>query len=276
MHPYFDPAGLRPGDVLLMKGCGAVSDLIAWFGDSTYSHAAVMVDGGCFVEAALPSARVVALTDRLAQVDEYDFIDACRPCRADGTPLREADRAALVAAARGLVGVSYPLDALLQMAVFAALRNRIPAHAGLRGLLRTMIDHALRFDPQHMVCSELVYCAFREAGLAPALITSAQLDLPLPAVDPAALLEEWRAARGRAGAAAEAAHPAKAEASEEELEDLLHRFRARRGSYPRLLQAQPGTSGLVPVPVPNPADVLPVDLETSPQLRRLGRLPMAR
>jgi hypothetical protein len=262
---WIDPTTLRSGDVLLMRGLGPVSDLIAWFGDSTYSHAALMVDPQTLVEAALPTSRTVPLRTRLAQTDAYAFIDAYRPTRADGIPLTEADRQAIGRAGLALTGIAYPLDGLLQMAMIAALRNRIPADAGLRGLLRMLIDHLLRFDPGHLVCSELVYTALRDAGLPPALIISAELDLPLPPIDLVALIEEWRAAH--AHTLPTAATPASS--SETETAATFAQLRTARGF------SAPTPLGMPPVSNPNPADVLPVDLETSPQLRRLGRLPLA-
>lgn len=266
----FAPSQLRPGDVLLMRGHGPVSDLIAWFGDSIYSHAALMVDTDHLVEAALPTSRLVPLQTRLTQGKDYAFIDVFRPTRPDGTPLSDAERQAIAAAGRGLIGVAYPLDALLQLALVATLRNRIPADARLRWWLRMLIDELLTDDPQQMVCSELVYTALRTAGLAPALIVSAQLDLPLPAIDLGSLIEEWREARGRR-------HPATLAApSPTEMLDAD----GLAASFQTLKQARHGTPpglralGMPGLPTVNPADVLPVDLETSPQLRRAGRLPL--
>ncbi|WP_240125426.1 hypothetical protein [Thermomonas alba] len=264
---WVDPATLRAGDVLLMRGLGPVSDLIAWFGDSTYSHAALMVDAQTLVEAALPTSRTVLLQTRLAQADAYAFIDVYRPTRADGTPLRDADRQAIARAGGALTGVAYPLDGLLQLAVVAALRNRIPADAGLRWLLRMLIDHLLTFDPTHMVCSELVYTALRDAGLPPTLIVSAQLDLPLPPIDVPALIEEWRAAHAHAHTLTLDA--ASAPIGADETAAAFARLRAARGLQPMQ------SLGMSSLPAPNPANVLPVDLETSPQLRRLGRLALA-
>lgn len=264
MIPYFDPAGLRAGDVLLMKGIGPVSDLIAWFGDSTYSHAAIMVEDGYFVEAAAPVSRKVRLADRLQQGQYYDFIDALRPTRGGGEPLDAPQREAIAVSAAGNLDVPYPLNALFQMAIFAGLRNRIPANAALRWLLREIIDHLMANNPSHMVCSELVFRSLKGADLAPALVVSAQLDLPMPHIDIAELIREWEQASGRKAALAAAAPEA---VGENELGGIYAGLRASRSAPVREL-------GMPPVIDPNPADVLPVDLETSPQLRRLGRLPL--
>lgn len=269
MTPFVDPATLRPGDVLLMRGIGPVSDLIAWFGDSTYSHAAVMVDGDSFVEAAAPVSRRVQLAKRLGQGAYYDFIDVWRPTRGNGMPLDDSARTAIAEGATACLDVPYPLDALLQMAVFATLRNRIPADAGVRWLLRELIERLIADDPSHMVCSELVYRAFLAADLPPALIVSAQLDLPFPKIDVAELIREWREASGKTHAALAAPSPETMMlASEDALAESFARLRATRTTASAVL-------GMPPVLRPSPRDVMPVDLETSPQLRRLGRLPLA-
>ncbi|TDK31008.1 hypothetical protein [Luteimonas terrae] len=264
MTPFLDPAALRAGDILLMRGIGPVSELIAWFGDSTYSHAAVMIDDAHFVEAAAPVSRRVALADRLTQGAYYDFIDVLRPTGTDGEPLDDTQRSAIASDALGCLDVPYPLDALLQMAVFATLRNRIPADAGVRWLLRMLVEHLIADDPSHMVCSELVYRACLAADLPPAVVVSARLDLPFPAIDIAELIREWREAQGKThGALALPAPAATGIASEEDLTEAFARLRA---PMPAL--------GMPPVVRPVPRDVMPVDLEASPQLRRLGRLPL--
>lgn len=269
MTPCVDPATLRPGDVLLMRGIGPVSDLIAWCGDSTYSHCAVMVDGTTFVEAATPVSRRVALADRLTQGAYYDFIDVLRPTRASGEPLDDTERAAIAQGAIDCLDVPYPMDALLQLAVFATLRNRIPADAGVRWLLRQLVEHLIANDPAQMVCSELVYRACLAADLPPAVIVSAQLDLPFPKIDVAELIREWRDASGKTSATLAAPTPdTTSVASEDALVESFARLRATRTTTVAAL-------GMPPVRRPVPRDVLPVDLETSPQLRRLGRLPLA-
>ena len=281
MSPYFNPADLRAGDVLLMRGIGPISDLIAWFGDSIYSHAAIMVDSEHFVEAAPPRSRKVRLAERLRQVDHYDFIEALRPTRSGGQPLEPSQREALAAAAMANLDVEYPLDAMLQMAVFAALRQRIPASGLMRGLLRAIIDHLTVDKPQHMMCSELVYRALHTAKLAPALVVSAQLDLPMPAIDLELLWRMWRQARGKP-VGLRAAEP-DAIATEVELEQSFQRLRAHREMLAAAPTRHADLAGaevestrlrMPPVLNPKPSNVLPVDLETSPQLRRLGRLPL--
>lgn len=275
MAMWIDPAQVRPGDVLLMKGISAISDLIAWFGDSTYSHAALMIDGGDFVEAAPPASRRVALSVRLQQVDHYEFIDVYRPTQASGRPLDAAQREALAKAGAGLVDVQYPLDEMLQMAVFAGLRNRVPADKEMRWLLLLILNYLVTHDPKHMMCSELVYDGMRQAEQAPALIVSAQLDLPFPNVDIVQLIKEWLSARGtpkrELAALGEGAVP---DVGEEELATLFRTLQEQRKDHVLTRTLDQAALGMPPVLNANPRNVLPVDLETSPQLRRVGRLPL--
>jgi hypothetical protein len=275
MPRFIDPKDVRPGDVLLMKGISAISDLIAWFGDSTYSHAALMVDGGAFVEAAPPVSRRVALSARLQQGAHYEFIDVYRPTQASGQPLQPVQRDALAKAGGALVGVGYPLDDMLQMGVFAGLRNRLPADAWLRWLLLQVLNELVTQNPKHMMCSELVYYGMREATLAPALIVSAQMDLPMPSIDVAQLIKEWLATRGKSVAAAVTAGTV-TEVSDAQLQAMFEALQSQRTeAEPARALAAPAL-GMPPVLNANPKNVLPVDLETSPQLRRVGRLALTR
>lgn len=283
MSQAVDRKSLRPGDVLLMRGDSEISDLVAWFGDSIYSHAAILVDRGELVEAAPPQSRIRTLEERLHEVQHYFFIDAWRPARRNGQPLADADRGAIVDAARALVATPYPVDAFVQMAVFAALRNRVPADRRARELLRAILDHVLKKDPNQVTCSELVYRALASANqhgatdVEPPLIVSATLDTPFPSVNVAKLWEEWNRIRPRAsdGTGVPAfvsiedstAHP---DDDEAQLTSLLADFESLRSAR-----------GLAPFytpdnkPRPNPRNVLPVDLESSPSIRFLGRLKLS-
>lgn len=264
MKPYIDTTELRAGDILLMRGRSSLSDLIAWFGDSVYSHAAVMCSDTHFVEAAMPRSRMVALDERLRQTDAYHFIEVFRPTADDGNPLDEVQRERLARAASQQVGVDYPVDMLVQLAAVAVVRDRIPEDGCLRWLLRELVDHLICFDPEHMVCSELVYQAMRQAELAPTIVVAARLDQPFPDVDVRELVREWLEARG-AGSMGQGQALMPEPVNEEELVGAYHRLRQER-------RFVAGGFSPHPVPDPNPATILPVDLSTSPQVRRLGRL----
>ena len=217
----------------------------------------------------------------------YDFVDAFRPTRHDGTPTRPADRTAAVVSAQTLLEVPYALDGLLQMAVFAALRDRVPTHAGVRWIIRVLIDHLVEDDPSQMVCSELVYRALDGATTAPEhllrpkVIVSAMLDAPFPTVDWIELWQEFEQARRSSVALAGRVAPvvpAASTASPDALESPTVSDPELLQCYARLRDTRAARApGLLSAPVdpnPNPKLVMPVDLETSPSLRRLGRLPL--
>lgn len=292
MNPAIDPATLLPGDVLLMKGIGPVSDLIAWFGDSTYSHAAIVVDGGDLIEAAAPVSRRAGIAGRLTQGAFYDFIDAWRPTRADGYVLSASDRAAAAASATALLDIAFPLDAMVQMAIVAALRDRLPIDPTAKRIIRAVIDHVLEDEPDHTICSELVFRALRDAAatpdaaLAPAVIIAAPLDLPFPRIDWVALWQEWEETRRRRPALPDLAVAAARAGAGDTDEDsaLKQRFaalrtarglRSRSGALAAMREPRGSPTRVVVEPDPDPRNVLPIDLETSVSLRLLGRLPLS-
>jgi hypothetical protein len=91
------PTLLQPGDVLLMMGRCQLSKLIAWASDSKYSHAALMLDDGQLVEAALSGSHIAPLAGHLLKFDDYAHIDAFRSVAVCG----EADRLALITQTAG-------------------------------------------------------------------------------------------------------------------------------------------------------------------------------
>lgn len=299
---------LQVGDVLLMLGHGELSKLIAWCGDSIYSHAAIVADNAELIEAAAPSARRYTLAKRLADTAEYYFIDAFRPLAQDGRAFTDADRAAVLAHAHSLLGVPFPVDRLATLGVLVAVRGKWPQHWLARLLVREALDHLVRNDPSHMVCSELVYrslaeCAVQPRGrLAPRIVLAATTHEPFPVVDWKALWDEvWpllHPARhtALAGVAAQvpalnatqmpeiATHP-DLHVDDDELQRSLAAARTMLGIDPTLpvtasdngarlqeaVAAAPGTD----LPNPNPKLVTPLDLAVTPSHSVLGRLMQA-
>lgn len=288
--PIRDAAELQPGDVLLMLSRGELSKLIAWFGDSIYSHSALVADRGDLIEAAAHGARRYPLAQRLADTAEVHFIDAFRPLAHDGSALTEADRGLVTAHAQSLLGVPYPLDSLAMLGVIIAVRGKaFPSHPMARLLIREALDHLVRDNPSHMVCSELVYRSFSECGatpegrLAPRIVPSATSGTPFPEVDWKALLEELRALRHPARLASAHAFdvelPAAAAVADETLATSLAAARAHLGIAPGLLtQEMPSVAvadahrnaGTV-----NPKLVTPLDLAHTPSHITLGRVMQA-
>jgi hypothetical protein len=300
---------LQPGDVLLMLGHGELSKMIAWCGDSLYSHAAIVADQGDLIEAAGSGVRRYPLARRVADTGEYFFIDALRPLARDGSAFTDLDRAAVLAHAQSLLGVPYPLDSLATLGVLVAVRGKWPQHWLARLLVREALDHLVRDDPSHMVCSEVVYRALAECDvqprgrLAPLIVLEAPTHAPFPQVDWVALWREvWpllhpqrQAALADVATHAEAATSGREPApmppaptlqvGDDDLQRSLMAARAALGiRAPLPLQA--GDAGALsheavaappptPIPDPNPKLVTPLDLATTPSHHVIGRLMQA-
>lgn len=298
-----DPDALQVADVLLMMGVAPLSQLIAWCGDSIYSHAALVADGGDLIEASAQGVRRYPLARRLADRAEYRFVDAFRPLARDGSTLQDDDRARVLAHAKSLLGTPYPLDSLATLGVLVAVRGKLPSHWLARLVVREALDHLVRDDPSHMVCSEMVYRAFAECDaqprgrLAPTIVLEPRGTAPFPKIDWKALWEEvWpllrpgrQAALGevapraaRAGGTADAAPLLAAAVPDDGLEDSLAQARAALGvAGAQVAAAQRLRSALgdaaqpappIPIPDPNPKLVTPLDLAATPSHKAVGRL----
>lgn len=307
----FAPDRLATGDVLLMLGHGPLSALISWCGDSIYSHAALVADGGDLIEAAASGIRRYPLAKRLVDKDNYFFIDAFRPLANDRARLDDADRASVLRHAQSLLGIPYPLDKLATLGVILAVRGKWPEHPLARLVVREALDHLVRDDPSHMVCSEAVYRCFAQcdavpAGrLAPEIVLQARGTAPFPDIDWKALWDEvWplirpqrRAALATIDDGLRGANARQADkgvvgtdiggVSDAELAQRAAVVRARLGvpatpTLPRsadddgsLLREARDLQPLDPVPHPNPKLVSPLDLASTPCHVVLGRLMQA-
>lgn len=295
---------LLPGDVLLMLGHGEISKLIAWCGDSIYSHAAIVADNGDLIEAAAAGVRRYPLAKRFADTKEYFFIDGFRPLAQDGSSLSDADRAAVLQHAQSLLGVPYPLDALATLGVLVSVRQKWPQHWLARLVVREALDHLVKDDPSHMMCSEVVYRSLAECKvvpqgrLAPRIVLAQPTHEPFPHVDWKALWDEvWpllhpsrqaalaeTSAHIRTQQAAQLAATAATAAptvSDEELASRAHEARVKLGLEPATTANDDGTilheaaaerDPAIPVPNPNPKLVTPLDLAVTPSHTVIGRL----
>lgn len=293
------PHDLEPGDVLLHMGRGELSKLIAWVGDSAYSHAAVVYDDTQLMEAAASGVRYAPLQQRITMVQNFVYIDVFRPSRLQ-KPDRDAMLALLRKALSPYLGVPYPMTSLFVLGIVCAVRNKIPGSRDLRRILRMALDLVIDNDAHKVVCSELVYRGFDEAATDPAhalrlpVITRSRQHTPLPDIDLLALAHECLEDMQRAGQkptlASEIAllakpmhgmHELVAAAvdgldEDEDLSDRLAQAREQLGiqSSERVLlsASAAATSFALPDPTPNPKTVLPADLEFSPGLLKVGRL----
>ncbi|WP_114238420.1 hypothetical protein [Dyella sp. C9] len=288
------PQDLAPGDVLLHMGRGELSRLIAWVGDSAYSHAAVVCAGGELIEAAASGVRHASLAARTTMLENFHYIDAYRPSCLQGD-----DLSALQAALDVYLGRPYPMTSLFTLGVVCAVRNKIPGSRDLRRVVRMALDLVIDNDASKVVCSELVYRGFDEAATEPPhalrlpVITRSRQHTPLPDIDLLALAHECLDDLRRAGRPPSLASEiallsaplhgmhdvtaaALAEAPDDDLSARLQQVREQLGlasPAPSVLAAN--VSLALPDPIPNPKTVLPADLEFSPGLVKLGRLAMA-
>jgi hypothetical protein len=290
-YPDLMIADLQPGDVCLMMSSGQLSKLISWVGDSPYSHAFLIYDNSQLIEAALSGLRLYPIAERLADTTEVLLIDVYRPSTVSGHPFGPAEISAMQATAKEFVGLPYARNALVDIAMMSALRNKLPDSETLRWVLRVAMSHAVKDDPSTMMCSELVYRILQQAGtipagsLRPTIISAFRSHAPLPPIDVKALLKELEQifvppkastsvsntnapppplALPTAQSAGLTAYQNQ-EPVGGELSDLADALRAKH------LPPQASAPVLI-VPDPNPKTVFPVDLATSPSLRFIGRM----
>ena len=263
---------LAPGDVLLHMGKGELSKLIAWVGDSRYSHAALVTDNAQLIEAAASGVRRTGLAERPRMTQAFHYIDVFRPLRP--APHEATLLTALLAASDAYLGRPYPMTTLFTLGIVCAVRNKMPGDAAFRRALRMALDLVIDNDASKVVCSELVYRGFDEAQTAPphalrlAIGDGAPQPTALPSIDIEALWSECLDDYQRSRPQGVSMRAMEATPDTAELDDLLAQARATLGlDAPAMLNATDAA--------PNPKTVLPADLEFSPSLQRLGRLTMA-
>ncbi len=273
---------IRSGDLILMLSTGPVSAMIAWCGDSAYSHAALMADNGDMMEASASCVRRYPLAKRLADSSEVVYLDAFRSVNKAGLPLSDAERAAVVAAGEVFLGTPYEFGKLLEIGIISAVRQKLPEHPLARYLVREALDHLLENDDRAMICSEFVYNCFLLAkvdppgAVTPTVVVAPPSGLPFPKIDWVAFAKEmWELLQARPHAAALRAMASPETLGvgiqDEELTGRMAEVRARLGLHGLMASPAPAAAGSV-VPNPNPKLVTPLDLATSPSHSALGRL----
>lgn len=293
-------ADIQPGDVLLGMGHGEISKLLAWNGETDYSHASLVVDGGELVEATTGGCKLVALTTRQQQSNLMLHIDVWRPVAHDGAAFDAKDRAAIVAAARPFAGRPYAMDVLTQLAIIVAVRNKTDMPPAVKAIVRVIIDASLKDDPTHLTCTELVYRGLRDAAATPAhrlrprVVVAPPAGKPFPKVDVVALWKEVKEMFGKRQAAVHDAgrpvlrgaapglpdEPPRASAEDDAalVAGAEHLRRQLGVTQPIVRSPRPG-SGAAPtapieIPDPSPRGIIPLDFVASPSLRKLGVFPM--
>lgn len=173
MSDKVKPADLKPCDVLLYHGTAFISRMICLFDGSEYSHAAIY-DGTNIAEAlgkGITSDPVATSVQGAKYVDVFRFhSDSGAQLRDTGYPEKPVlDRVAFY------VGnpERYAYEEIVFLALLATTR-RLPVVGwvpGLGALLRTVLDSAadvlnkiIATGKEPMICSELVYRCYAEAG----------------------------------------------------------------------------------------------------------------
>jgi cell wall-associated NlpC family hydrolase len=167
------PAILKPGDVLLMRGDSAVSDLIMTLSGGDYSHAGFWSAAGDIIDAGPAGVLHVPLETRLYEEDVIDVFrfhsDAGEEMGSDGYPEANVD-----ASFEGWVNkpdqpTKFAYHTLFLVAVLFIVKAGTEHVPGKR-IVRLMFEWALEVindwlkDGQKaVICSGLVYRAFREA-----------------------------------------------------------------------------------------------------------------
>lgn len=158
---------LQPGDILLCRGTGWLSHTICFLDGGSYCHAAFF-DGKELVQATLHGI----VRESVESLKNEKFVDVFR-FNKDHHSLGELDWPAepVVARAEEIagMGLKYATDHLVLMA-FLVVTRRVPLISFEKKILRTVIDHATELIAKMidhgktpMICSEVVYRCYAEA-----------------------------------------------------------------------------------------------------------------
>lgn len=166
-------ADLKPGDVLLYHGASWVSRMIRLFDGSAYSHSAIY-DGSKIAEVVGDGLVSHSVAE---SIKEAKFVDVFRFRSKTGQGLDDPGYSAqpITDRIRYYVaeGARYAIEGIVLLAFLVATR-RLPFDGwvpGLGKLLRTILDSAadelndmIAAGKEPMICSELVYRCYCEAG----------------------------------------------------------------------------------------------------------------
>jgi hypothetical protein len=163
---------LHPGDILLCKGEGWLSDLIVLFDEGPYSHAAFyagVINGEHFVIQATERGMLCCPIKSLEQeafTDVFRFNKNKHQIGSEGYPYDP-----IYKVGNGYVeaGTKYAFSHLVMLAMLAVTRD-IQLDPTTRKILRIVLDNAAAYIFQlidegktPLICSELVYRCFDEA-----------------------------------------------------------------------------------------------------------------
>ena len=184
--PNIAPSDLKHGDVLLYYGTSLVSELIRQFDGSPYSHASIYDGTQIFEAIAEGCVKRPAATSVIDGSPKY--VDVYRFVSGDGHQIDDPgygfDPIEGVIDGYAAAHERYAYEELILLAVLTSTRRiQIPV---IGWMLRWILDHAMDVlaqimaaGKQPMICSELVYRCYAEAGT--------QYELEISGADPAML-----------------------------------------------------------------------------------------
>jgi hypothetical protein len=163
---------LHPGDILLCKGEGWISDLIVLFDEGPYSHAALYAGVINGEHSVIQATERGMLCCPIKSLEEEIFTDVFRFNKNNhqiGMEDYPYDPIYKVGNGYVAAGTKYAFSHLVMLAILAATRD-IPLDPTTQKILRIVLDNAAAFifklrdeGKTPMVCSELVYRCFDEA-----------------------------------------------------------------------------------------------------------------
>ncbi|WP_069999665.1 hypothetical protein [Cellulosilyticum sp. I15G10I2] len=169
---YLNFENLVPGDILLCRGDGLISDLIELFDGGIYSHSALyigVVDGSHSVIQATSqgvACNPLTMLEQEIFTDVFRFNKSNHKIGDENYPFKPIDQVGSHYVAEGL---QYAYDHLILLAVLTVTRQ-IPLDPMTKKILRKILDNAAAYifklldqGKTPMVCSELVYRCFDEA-----------------------------------------------------------------------------------------------------------------
>jgi hypothetical protein len=176
----------KVGDILLMMSTDELSKLIAWFGDSAYSHSALMVADDLLMESIAQGICETQLEDLMRPDFNIKYVDVFRSLDREGNLFNDSQQIAIRASAHKFIDIPFEFGKLIQIGVLAAVRQKTPANPMVRRLLRLAFDHVLANSDKAMTCSQFVYTSLLRADVAPSacitprIVYSGSSGLPFP------------------------------------------------------------------------------------------------
>lgn len=167
------PAILKPGDVLLMRGDSAVSDLIMTLSGGDYSHAGFWSEAGDIIDAGPAGVLHVPLDTRLYEEDVIDVFrfhsDDGQEMGTDGYPEANVDASFETYVNTPDRPTKFAYHTLFMVAMLFIVKAGTE-HMPSKRLVRLMFEWALemmndwlKHGQKAVICSGLVYRAFDEA-----------------------------------------------------------------------------------------------------------------